>query len=75
MPVLRDPGLEAEAAHHRFGEAALDGIVVDDENGGRHAGRLAFRSSRPRAGTVSKGDRRAQGGGLFRFEAQDRPRA
>ncbi len=43
--VLGDPSLEAEAAHHRLGEAALNGIVVDDQDGGGHAGRLAFRFS------------------------------
>ena len=33
LAALGDDRLVAEAAHHRLEKAALDGIVVDDENG------------------------------------------
>ena len=34
--IGRDHGLVAEAAHHRLEQAALDGIIVHDQNGVRH---------------------------------------
>ena len=37
-PGLGDPGLEAESAHRRLGEAPLDRIVVHDQYGSGHGG-------------------------------------
>jgi hypothetical protein len=37
LTALGDLHFETEATHHRFGEPALDGIVVDDEDRCRHA--------------------------------------
>ena len=56
-------GAMAEALDRRREQAALDGIVVDDEDGGRHRGGDSVRRS-SRCGTNRAGDRQSRRPGI-----------